>query len=518
MILIWLISILLISGLLAGLLERRFPGMAKWLALGAMLIDLILLIRIWLDYSSDFLTGSQEGMYLVYKKNWIPSFGIEFHLELDGLSLVMLMLTAFLGVLAILVSWREITRRTGFYYFNLLWALAGIMGVFVAFDLFLFYFFWEIMLIPMYFLISIWGHANREYAAYKFFIYTQLGGLLMLLAILGLYFIQGSQSGTYTFDYWTLLNTSLGSVQAMWLMFGFIIAFFIKLPVLPFHNWLPDAHTEAPTAGSVILAGLLLKTGAYGLLRFVLPFFPEAARSFALPAMILGVCGILYGAKLAFAQTDFKRLVAYTSVSHMGFVVIGIFSFNALALQGVIMQLVAHGLSTGALFILAGILYERTGTRDLEKIGGLWASVPRMGSAGLILVLASLGLPGLANFVAEFMILAGTFSSSWLIAVIAALGLIAAAIYALRIMQKIFFGKEKEPAAFSDLSVRETMTIASVIFFLVYLGLHPMPVIKAVEPTVNEIILRIEDPEIIIGEINPSKEKETKDKLTYGSD
>lgn len=506
MILAALIFVLLIGGLLAGLAERKFQGSAKWISLAAVLVNIVLISKIWLAYSSKVLVGDTDIVYLVLRKPWIPEFGIEFHLELDGLGLIMVMLTGFLGLISVLVSWNSVSERIGFYYFNLLWTLSGIMGVFLAFDLFLFYLFWEVMLVPMYLLISIWGHTNRIYAAYKFFIFTQVGGLLMLLALLGLYFIHGSQTGTYTFNYWELLETSLGPVQASWLMFGFAVAFFIKLPVLPFHNWLPDAHGEAPTAGSVILAGLLLKTGAYGLMRFVLPFFPDAARSFALPAMILGVCGILYGAKLAFAQTDIKRLVAYTSVSHMGFVLIGIFAFNTLALQGVVMQLVAHGLSTGALFVLAGILYDRTGTRDIEKIGGLWATVPRMGAAGLILVLASLGLPGLANFVAEFMTLAGTFMISKSIAVVAAIGLIAAAIYSLRIMQKVFFGSEKSQTKIKDLSSLETLIIASVVFFLIFLGLYPSPVTKTVDPSVHKIISSTE--QIQLGVTHPLLEEE----------
>lgn len=517
MILAWLILILLLGGLLAGILGRRNPGIAKWISLAALSLDLVVLVGLWMGYSRNMASAQGDGMYLVFRRNWIPDFGIEFHLELDGLGLVLLLLTAFLGILAVLVSWHQVTKKEGFYYFNLLWALAGIMGVFMAFDLFLFYLFWEVMLVPMYFLISIWGHTNRIYAAYKFFIYTQLGGLLMLLSIMGMYLIQGAQSGVYSFDYWVLLDTSLGPVQANWLMYGFIIAFFIKLPVLPLHNWLPDAHAEAPTAGSVILAGLLLKTGAYGLLRFVLPFFPDAARSFALPAMVLGVCGILYGAKLAFSQTDFKRLVAYTSVSHMGFVVIGIFAFNTLALQGVVMQLVAHGLSTGALFILAGILYERTGTRDLDKVGGLWATVPRMGAAGLILVLASLGLPGLANFVAEFMILAGTFKASAVISAVAAVGLIAAAVYSLRIMQKIFYGEKKEKASFSDLNLRESLIVASVVFFLLFLGLYPKPLNEAVAPAIEHIIMSTNDQGENIGEINEGDEIAPNKPVVYGT-
>src|SRR5690606_37441199 len=320
----------------------------------------------------------------------------------DGLSLLLLILTFFLGAVSVIVSWREIRDRVGFFHFNLLWVLAGIAGVFVVMDLLLFYFFWEVMLIPMYFLIGIWGHENRRYAAVKFFIFTQASGLMMLLAILGLYFIHGINTGTYTFDYFELLTATFPDATGRWLMLGFMAAFMVKLPVVPFHSWLPDAHSQAPTAGSLILAGLLLKTGAYGMLRFVLPLFPNAAHEFSFLAMALGVFGILYGAVLAYGQTDLKRLVAYTSVSHMGFVILGVFSFNQLALQGVVRQLVAHGLSTGALFILAGSIYERVHTRSITLMGGFWTKTPFLGAVSLVFVMASLGLPGLANFVAEF--------------------------------------------------------------------------------------------------------------------
>jgi NADH-quinone oxidoreductase subunit M len=289
---------------------------------------------------------------------------------MDGLSLLLVLLTVLLGLMAVVASWSEIRERVGFFHFNLLWVLAGIVGVFLALDLFLFYVFWEMMLVPMYFLIGIWGHESRIYAAIKFFIFTQASSLLMLLAIVTLFFLHHQQFGVYTFDYIALLGTPLGPGMAMWLMLGFFVAFAVKLPVVPFHTWLPDAHTEAPTAGSVILAGLLLKTGAYGLLRFVVPLFPEAARAFAPAAMVLGVIGILYGAVLAFAQTDLKRLVAYTSISHLGFVVLGIFAWNEWALQGAVMQMICHGLSTGALFILVGALQERLQTRDMGRMGG----------------------------------------------------------------------------------------------------------------------------------------------------
>ncbi len=269
------------------------------------------------------------------------------------------MLSCFLGIMATIASWTEIQERVGLFHFNLTWTVAGIIGVFLSLDLFLFYFFWELMLIPMYFLIALWGHENRSYASVKFFLFTQVGGLAMLLGILGLYFVHGRQTGIYTFDYSELLGTKMSPNTALLLMLAFLAAFLVKLPAVPFHTWLPDAHTEAPTGGSVILAGLLLKTGAYGILRFAVPLFPGAALQVAPWAMVAGVIGILYGAVLAFAQTDLKRLVAYTSVSHMGFVLLGIFAWNELALQGVIIQILCHGISTGALFMLVGSLQER---------------------------------------------------------------------------------------------------------------------------------------------------------------
>ncbi|MGE5847032.1 MAG: complex I subunit 4 family protein, partial [Ignavibacteria bacterium] len=379
MILAWIIIILMAGGILAWIAGRKNLLLARWISLITIFIDFILVVKIWIDFDRDLKLTSAPSWFLEINSNWVPQFGINFHLALDGLSLILIALTIFLGILSVLISWKEINERVGFFHFNLLWILAGIVGVFTAADMFLFYFFWEVMLIPMYFLIAIWGHENRIYASYKFFIFTQASGLLMFLAILGLYFIHGSQTGFYTFDYTELLGTNLTPTAALFLMLGFLIAFVVKLPAIPFHSWLPDAHTEAPTAGSVILAGLLLKTGAYGILRFVIPFFPDAAKDFQLVAFILGAAGILYGAMLAFAQTDLKRLVAYSSVSHMGFVLLGAFSFNELALQGTVIQLVAHGISTGALFILAGMLQERIHTRDINVMGGLWAKVPFMG-------------------------------------------------------------------------------------------------------------------------------------------
>jgi NADH-quinone oxidoreductase subunit M len=295
MILAWIIVILLIGGLLCWLIGKWNAASVKWVALFTVLIDLALVSSLWWTQRSN---PASSQWLIDFQLPWIPAFGTSFHLGLDGLSLVMLLLTFFLGTLSVLCSWNEIKQRTGFYYFNLLWTIAGISGVFVALDLFLFYFFWEVMLVPMYFLIAIWGDNNRRYAAYKFFIFTQAGGLLMLISILALYFIHGAQTGIYTYDFFGLMGTELEPSAARWIMIGFLVAFVIKLPMVPLHNWLPDAHSEAPTAGSLILAGLLLKTGAYGIIRFVLPLFPVAAAEIAWWAMAFGVLGIVYGAML----------------------------------------------------------------------------------------------------------------------------------------------------------------------------------------------------------------------------
>jgi NADH-quinone oxidoreductase subunit M len=477
-----LIAILMVGGIAAGFLARVNQTACRWLSLITVTIAFGIILFIWIDEGlSMTLTDSWlRDLYIP----WIPSFGIAFHLAMDGLSLLMLALTFFLGILAVLVSWKEIQYRVGFFHFNLLWVLAGITGVFLTMDLFLFYFFWEVMLIPMYFLIGIWGHENKQYAAYKFFIFTQASGLLMLLAILALYFIHGEQTGIYSFDYFALLNTTLTPDTARWLMCGFLIAFVVKLPVVPLHTWLPDAHTEAPTAGSVLLAGLLLKTGAYGLIRFVLPIFPEAAASIAPIAMLLGVVGIIYGAVQAYSQTDFKRLVAYTSVSHMGFIMLGVFAFNELAMQGVVMQMITHGISTGALFIIAGVLYERIHTRDILRMGGMWKKVPFMGTVAMVFVMASLGLPGLGNFIAEFMTLIGAWQANKLLTIIATVGLVFATAYSLRIMQKVFLGKNIEGHGITDLSLREKFILVPLCIAIIWLGLFPQQVINTAKPTV----------------------------------
>lgn len=483
----WIIGLLMGGGVLAFMLGQWNKTLPRWISLFTLLAGFLALVSFWIDHCQAAKISLSNTWIMEYRQDWIPSFGISFHLAIDGLSLLLLVLTFFLGLLAVISSWDEVKERVGFYHFNLLWILAGISGVFMAMDLFLFYFFWEVMLIPMYFLIGIWGSENRVYAAYKFFIFTQASGLLMLLAILGLYFIHGSNTGIYTFNYFELLGTSISPDIAFWLMMGFMIAFVVKLPIVPFHTWLPDAHSEAPTAGSLILAGLLLKTGAYGILRFVLPLFPEAAIDIAPAAMLLGVIGIIYGAILAYSQTDLKRLVAYTSVSHMGFVILGTFAFNELALQGVVMQLVTHAISTGALFIMAGMLKERLHTRDINKMGGLWTAMPQMGTIAMVLAMASLGLPGLGNFIAEFLILLGAFEANLWLTAIAVIGLVFSAIYSLRIVQTVFLGPSQKEDQVQDFSKREITIMAVLTLSIIWLGVYPQPVINTARPMVIKL-------------------------------
>ena len=485
MILLWFIIILMAGGVLAWIAAQWSKTLCRWISVLALLINFVLALQLWIDTPA----GTSESTWITtYVTEWIPTFGISFNLALDGLSLLMLILTFLLGAVGVLTSWQEIQYRTGFFHFNLLWVLAGITGVFLTMDLFLFYFFWEVMLIPMYFLIGIWGHENRRYAAFKFFIFTQASGLLMLLAILGLYFIHGAGTGTYTFNYFELLGTTLSPEAERWLLLGFLAAFIVKLPVVPFHNWLPDAHSEAPTAGSLILAGLLLKTGAYGLIRFVVPLFPSAAVEIAPVAMLFGVIGILYGAMLAYSQTDLKRLVAYTSVSHMGFVMLGVFAFNDLAWQGVVMQMITHGISTGALFLIAGSLYDRIHTRDIEKMRGFWAKTPYMGTIALIFAMASLGLPGLGNFIAEFLTLVGAWQSSPVLTIFATIGLVAATAYSLRIMQKIFYGPMASSYTLPDLSLREKVMMVPLVAIIIWLGVLPQTVLDTSRPVVESVL------------------------------
>jgi NADH-quinone oxidoreductase subunit M len=492
MVLVNLVALLLLGGVVAVLAEKVNTRLPRWVSLATCIVALVyfgLFVLSLPDGSLAIVTQSiAADTWLVhFKADWIPRFGISFELALDGLSLLMVLLTLFLAIVAIVSSWTEIKERHGFFQFNLLWTIAGVLGVFLAVDLFLFFTFWEVMLVPMYFLIAIWGHEGRGYAAMKFFIFTQVSGLLMLLSMLVLVYFHHQQSGSYSFSYFELLGTSLPGEVATWLMLGFFVAFVVKLPAFPFHTWLPDAHTQAPTAGSVILAGVLLKTGAYGLLRFTVPLFPEAALAFAPTAMVLGAAGVVYGAILAFAQSDFKRLVAYSSVSHMGFVLLGVFAWNTLALQGAVMQMIAHGFSTAALFMIAGALQQRLHTRDMSAMGGLWANMPRMGAVALFFAVASLGLPGLGNFVAEFLVLIGLFAVDPVITVVAASGLVTGAIYSLILIQKAFHGVPDMTRKLQDFGAREMSVMVAMIVGLVWLGFYPQPVIDVAAPVIQSL-------------------------------
>lgn len=488
MILVILLILLMAGGFLSWILGQWSAVSAKWTALVTVVIAFVMLVVFWGMHAESVDLTAQGGWLVSFHRDWIPQLGTSFHLGMDGLSLIMGVLTLFLGAVSILGDWRSGYEHPGFYYFNFLWLLAGILGVFLALDLILLYFFWEVMLVPMYFILIGWGHENRRYAGTKFFLFTQLSGLIMLIAILGLYFIHGRSTGTYTFDYEALLGTSLSAKTGFWLMAGFLIAFVVKLPIVPFHSWLPDAYTQAPASGTVILAALMSKTGAYGILRFVVPLFPEAAHTFGFWGMLLGVIGILYGAKMAYAQTDLKRLIAFSSLSHMGFIMLGIFSFSVLAYQGVLMQMVAHALSIAGLFILSEAIFSRIHTFDMNQMGRFWERMPRMGGMTVVLVMASLGLPGLANFIAEFLVLAGAWQAHVILAVLASLGLIVSVVYSLVILQKVFHERDAARVDIRDFSPREYLVSGLIIVAIVWLGFFPQPVFRATAPVMNHIV------------------------------
>ncbi|MFT5210218.1 MAG: NADH-quinone oxidoreductase subunit M [Flavobacterium sp.] len=481
--------VLFIGGVIAWLAQAWNKDWPKWVSLFTCVIVAALIFPLFFKTPSIIVSvlGTPSYWIELIDIDWIPRFGIGITIGVDGLSLLMVMLTIFLGFVALISSWSEIKERSGFFQFNLLWTLAGVIGVFTSLDLFLFFFFWEVMLIPMYFLIAIWGHENRAYAAMKFFLFTQVSGLLMLISILTLALYGANQTGELTFNYFDLLAHQLPPDIGYYVMLGFFIAFVVKLPAFPFHPWLPDAHTQAPTAASVLLAGILLKTGAYGLIRFTIPLFPTASQQIAEIAMFIGAISIIYGAVLAFAQTDFKRLVAYSSVSHMGFVLLGLYAFNEIAIQGAVMQMVAHGFSTAALFMIAGAIQHRLHTRDMRKMGGLWHDMPRMGAIALFFIVASLGMPGLGNFVGEFLVLMGAFQTDMIVTSIAALGLITGAIYSLIAMQKVFQGPGEEKRNLVDIGGRELWALIPLIIGLIWLGVYPQTVFDRVDPVLSSL-------------------------------
>ena len=430
----------------------------------------------------------------VERYTWIEDFGIQYYVGVDGISLFLVLLTSFLTPLVLLASWGDVRHRVKEYQFFFLLLETGMLGTFVAVDLFLFYVFWEVMLIPMYFLIGIWGGPRRIYAALKFLLYTMVGSLLMLVAILYVAYLHHSQQGVVTFDLLHLYQLVIPLDAQRWLFAAFALSFAIKVPLFPFHTWLPDAHVEAPTGGSVILAGVLLKMGTYGFVRFALPLFPAAAIEAAPLIMALAVIGIIYGALVAMVQPDLKKLVAYSSVSHLGFVVLGLFAFNVQATEGAIYQMLGHGLSTGALFLLVGVVYEQRHTRLISEYGGLWKQVPVYASVFLFVMLSSIGLPGLNGFVGEFLILLGVFKASPLFGAIAVSGVVLGAVYMLWMFQRVMFGPVTNAAnsGLKDLDRRHVLVFAPMLALMLFMGLYPRPFLTRMEKSVEATLARME--------------------------
>ncbi|GAB4495494.1 MAG: NADH-quinone oxidoreductase subunit M [Anaerolineales bacterium] len=477
-------------------LKEEQKNVIRWVAVATSLITFG--VSLWILAQFD---ASNPNLQLVAKYNWIQVAGwnIQYHLGIDGLSILLVLLTTFLTPIALISTWEAIEERVKDFMFFFLLLETGMLGVFLAQDLFLFYIFWEFTLVPMYFLIGIWGGARRMYAAVKFFLYTMAGSLLMLLAILWL----GINQGTFSVPDLIAKGGIDPNIQ-YWLFLAFAIAFAIKVPMWPLHSWLPDAHVEAPTAGSVILAGVLLKMGTYGFVRFNLPLFPQAAVELAPWLAGLAVIGILYGAAVSYAQQDVKKLVAYSSISHLGFVMLGLAALNSQGIQGGILQMINHGLSTGALFLLVGVIYERRHTRDMDAFGGLWKVMPVYGAISLIVTLSSMGLPGLNGFVGEFTILLGAWGAgaeggalgSYWFAGLSAIGVILAAVYMLFMFQKLFLGPVTKPENRNllDLNWREIAILVPLLILIFWIGIYPKPFFNLMAPAVDHLVQIMQSP------------------------
>jgi NADH-quinone oxidoreductase subunit M len=472
----------------------------KWLTLGFTLVNFFVSLFLLTGKGA----GSASGFFFEKNVPWIRAINTNYHVGVDGLSLWLVILTTFIMPIAVISTWRAVEKRTAAFYIFLLLLESAMIGVFVSLDLLVFYLFFEASLIPMFFLIGIWGGENRIYSAIKFFVYTMLGSLLMLVAIIGLYYIHAAQTGTGTFDFVTLANSlrsgqlALAGTTGAILFWAFAIAFAIKVPLFPLHTWLPDAHTDAPTAGSVILAAVLLKMGTYGLMRFNFVLFPEASREFAAIFIVLAVIGIIYGALVAMVQPDVKRLVAYSSVSHMGFVILGMFSFTEIGMQGALYQMLNHGVSTGALFLLVGFIYERRHTRQISEFGGLANVMPLYATIFVITTMSSIGLPFLNGFVGEFLIMLGMWNShaveySRIVTMFAGTGVIFAAVYLLWMVQRVFFGKvtNAKNRSLKDLSAREIGLIAPLVLLMVFMGVYPAPFLNRSKESVAAIQQRV---------------------------
>ncbi|MGH9345965.1 MAG: NADH-quinone oxidoreductase subunit M [Vicinamibacterales bacterium] len=469
--------------------DGRNDGAIRWLALLLSIAVLGVTLAIWAAFDA-----SSPEFQLVERRAWIPAFGIDYYVGIDGISLFLVVLTAFLTPVAFLSSWGAVERKVKEFSVFLLVLEAAMIGVFISLDLFLFYVFWDAMLVPMYFLIGIWGYDERIYAAVKFMLYTMAGSVLMLVAIIGLAYLHSVAHGGYSFDLLRLYELEIAGPTEVWFFLAFTLAFAIKVPLFPFHTWLPDAHVQAPTAGSVILAGVLLKMGTYGLVRFAFPLFPQAAAAFAPWLALLAVVGIVYGALVAMVQPDLKKLVAYSSVSHLGFVVLGICAMNVQGVQGAVYQMLAHGVSTGGLFLVVGMLSDRRHTRLISEFGGLKTVMPRLTGAFMIIMLASIGLPGLNGFIGELLVMLGAFRWDPRFVVVAGLGVILSAVYMLWMFQRVFFGEltHETNRDLPDLRPREWAGVLPICAAAVVMGVFPAMFLRPMEPAVRRIVERVQ--------------------------
>ncbi len=484
-----LLSIIIFTPLFGALLLLFINGERKeflrYFSLIISLLTLIFSILVFLLFDSG-----KSDFQFVEKKEWL-GMGINWSVGIDGISLPLFLLTALIFPVCILASWSQIENKVKEFHIFLLLTETAILGVFVSLNLFLFYVFWEGMLIPMYFIIGVWGSSNKVYATIKFVLFTMVGSLMMLLSFFVLYSYHHKFSGVYSFEFSDLLTMVLSHKVQMWLFLGFALSFAIKVPMIPFHTWLPDAHTEAPTAGSVILAGVLLKMGAYGFIRFAFPLFPSAVEQFRIPMIYLSIGAIIYGGLMALAQKDLKRLVAYSSISHMGFITLGLLNLNELGAQGALIQMVNHGLSTGGLFLIVGAVYERTHTRIMSEMGGLSKKLPILSAFFVIIMLSSIGLPGLNGFVGEFLILTGTFKNNITYSAISAFGIVLSAAYLLWAFQRVMQGPLKENSEFKDFKIREILYFVPIIILIFLIGLYPRTFIAKTEKTVQFSVERI---------------------------